>query len=47
VLVGGQAYDAYRDVLKKIGALVLKNLADLRKHLDGLRVRKSKGSQRS
>ena len=47
VLVGGQAYDAYRDVLEKIGALVLKDLADLRKHLDVLRVSKSHGPQRS
>ena len=47
VLVGGQAYDAYRDVLEKIGAMVLKDLADLRKHLDVLRVRKSNGPQRS
>jgi MerR family transcriptional regulator, light-induced transcriptional regulator len=38
ILVGGQAYDAYRDVLEKIDALVIKELADLRKHLDVLRV---------
>jgi methanogenic corrinoid protein MtbC1 len=40
VLVGGQAYDAYGDVLQKIGALALNTLADLRKHLDLLRVGK-------
>jgi methylmalonyl-CoA mutase cobalamin-binding subunit len=47
VLVGGRAYDAYRDVLEKIGALVLKDLADLRKYLDVLRVQTSNGPQRS
>jgi hypothetical protein len=41
VLVGGQVYEAYQDVQEKIGALVLNELADLRKHLDLLRVRKS------
>jgi MerR family transcriptional regulator, light-induced transcriptional regulator len=41
VLVGGRAYDAYHDVLQKISALVLNDLADLRKHLDLLRVGKS------
>jgi methanogenic corrinoid protein MtbC1 len=40
VLVGGQAYDAYRHVLEKIGAVVLNDLAELRQHLDLLRVRK-------
>jgi DNA-binding transcriptional MerR regulator/methylmalonyl-CoA mutase cobalamin-binding subunit len=47
VLVGGLAYDAYRDVLQKIGALVLNDLADLRKHLDLLRVGKFPLPQRS
>ena len=47
VLVGGQAYEAYGDVLEKIGALVLKDLADLRKHLDFLRVRQPTGSRKS
>jgi DNA-binding transcriptional MerR regulator/methylmalonyl-CoA mutase cobalamin-binding subunit len=45
LLVGGQAYDAYRDVLEKIGALVLRDLTDLRKHLDLLRVRQPNGPQ--
>jgi methylmalonyl-CoA mutase cobalamin-binding subunit len=47
VLVGGQAYDAYRNVLEKIGALVLEELADLRKQLDILCVRKPNGRQTS
>jgi MerR family transcriptional regulator, light-induced transcriptional regulator len=44
VLVGGQAYDRYQDVLDKIGALVLKDLTELRKHLDILHVRQPHGS---
>jgi MerR family transcriptional regulator, light-induced transcriptional regulator len=47
VLVGGQAYDAYGDVLEKIGALRLKDLADLRKHLDLLRMRQPDRSRKS
>ncbi len=47
ILVGGQAYDAYRDVLEKIDALVIKELADLRKHLDVLRVGQPNRPQRS
>jgi hypothetical protein len=47
VLVGGQAYDAYGDVLEKIGALALTDLADLRKHLDSLRVRQLNGARKS
>jgi MerR family transcriptional regulator, light-induced transcriptional regulator len=47
VLVGGQAYDAYREALEKIGALVLNDLAELRQHLDVLRVRKFHVSQES
>jgi DNA-binding transcriptional MerR regulator/methylmalonyl-CoA mutase cobalamin-binding subunit len=45
LLVGGQAYDTYQDVLEEIGALVLKDLPDLRKHLDLLRRRKRHGAQ--
>jgi MerR family transcriptional regulator, light-induced transcriptional regulator len=40
VLVGGQASDAYRDVLEQIGAVRPEDLADLRKHLEVLRLRK-------
>jgi cobalamin-dependent methionine synthase I len=46
VLVGGQAYDGYRDVLDRIGALALKDLTELRKHLDILRVCQLHGSHR-
>jgi DNA-binding transcriptional MerR regulator/methylmalonyl-CoA mutase cobalamin-binding subunit len=44
VLVGGRAHEAYGDALEKIGALVLRDLADLRKHLDILRVRQLNGA---
>jgi MerR family transcriptional regulator, light-induced transcriptional regulator len=47
LLVGGQVYDAYQDVLDEIGALVLKDLVDLRQHLDLLRMYKPNGPQLS
>jgi DNA-binding transcriptional MerR regulator/methylmalonyl-CoA mutase cobalamin-binding subunit len=47
VLVGGQAYGAYADVLQQIGALVLTDLATLRKHLDILRVRQPNGPRKA
>jgi MerR family transcriptional regulator, light-induced transcriptional regulator len=47
VLVGGQANVAYLDVLEKIGALVLKELVDLRTHLDLLHVRQPNGPHMS
>jgi methanogenic corrinoid protein MtbC1 len=47
VLVGGQVYEAYGDVLEKIGAVVLKDLTELRKHLEILRLRQPSGSGKS
>jgi hypothetical protein len=40
LLVGGQGSDAYRGVLDEIGAVWLGDLADLRKQLEVLRLRK-------
>jgi hypothetical protein len=40
LLIGGQAADAYRSVLDEIGAVWLGDLADLRKQLEFLRMRK-------
>ena len=40
LLIGGQAAHAYRSVLEEIGAVLREDLADLRKHLELLRLHK-------